>query len=181
MSSKHITWVALGLCAGFASGCGDSDEKSDPAVAQAVMSELVSSVDTTVTGYQSGGAGGGSVKLQCEPGGSATVDGHVKVEVKPIGVDVQVAIAYDACQTKSGSTINGSIDFTQTVQAGATPVRVETVYQGDVKLTGKVQADCAVDVHVLVDEAGKTVKVSGSVCGNDAAGLNLQVSPRWKS
>ena len=181
MKTKHVAWAVLGFCAGFAGACSSSEEQADATTAQAVMSELVSSVDTTVTGYQSRDGGAGTLELTCSPSGKASVDGHVKVAVNPVEVDVQVAIAYDACETSRGTTIDGGLDFTQTVQAGQQPVRVQTVYQGDVQMTGKVQADCTVDVTVLVDEAGRSVQVSGSVCGHDAADLDLQIAARWKS
>jgi hypothetical protein len=179
MDTKRAAWIALGLCSGLAATACSEDEV-DAQTAQAAMNELVSSVDTTVAGYQSGGAGAGTVNLKCNAGGTADVSGHVNVAMNPVSVDVKVAIDYNACQTKNGTTLDGNLDFTQSVVAGKVPVRVETRYQGDVKLTGKVEADCAVNVSVLVDEAGKTVQVTGDVCGNNAADLDLTIAPRWK-
>lgn len=106
--------------------------------------------------------------------------GHVHVAVDPVAVDVQLAIAYDKCETRDGAALSGNLDFKQSVLAGQNPVRVHTVYQGNVVFSGKLQADCAVDVMVLVDEAGKTVRVTGSFCGNDAADLDIAVMPHWE-
>lgn len=179
MDTKRAAFIALGMCSGLvATAC--SEDEVDAKTAQAAMSELVSSVDTTITGYQSGGGGTGTINLKCNAGGTADVNGHVNVAMNPVTVDVKVAIDYNACQTPNGTTLNGNLDFTQSVVAGKVPVRVETKYQGDVKLTGKVEADCAVDVSVLVDEAGKTVQVTGNVCGNNAADLDLTIRPRWQ-
>jgi hypothetical protein len=178
MISQHKTLIVLGAWAGLAGACSDDDEV-DASTAQAAMSALVSSVDTAVADYPGDGEHS-TLKLDCAGGGTADVEGHVSVAVDPVAVDVGLAIAYDDCATRSGTTLNGSLDFKQSVLAGQVPTRVETVYQGDIVFTGDVEADCAVDVKVLVDEAGKTVKVSGSFCGNDAADLDIVVKPRWE-
>jgi hypothetical protein len=68
----------------------------------------------------------------------------------------------------------------QTVEAANQPLRIETIYQGDVQLTGAVNAHCAVDMNVLVDETGKAVQVQGSFCGQDASTLTLQLQPSWQ-
>jgi hypothetical protein len=82
--------------------------------------------------------------------------------------------------SNTGTTIQGNIEFSQTVAAGAgTPLRVETIYTGDVTFAGKINARCPVDLNVLVDEAGRAVQVQGSFCGQDASALDLQISPRW--
>jgi hypothetical protein len=179
MKCKHTAWIVLGVCAGVVGACSD-DTEIDSSTAQAAMRALVSSVDTAVTGYESDGDSAGTVKLTCSGGGAAEAQGHVSVAVNPVAVDVELAIAYDACQTQGGTTLDGNLVFKQTVLAGQAPLRVETVYQGDVRFTGEVEAECGVDVKVLVDEAGKAVSVSGTFCGNDAAALNVQVTPRWK-
>ncbi|MET0387482.1 MAG: hypothetical protein ABW321_16045 [Polyangiales bacterium] len=191
---KHHSRIAIGFGAALAfAACSDSDSNTtedgtgarvmvDPATAQAALTELTTNVDTTVTGY--GGAGttadGGGLTMRCSAGGDANVNGHVNVVPVPVNVDVQVAIDYNNCVTDSGTTLAGGIDFSQTVAAGAgQPVRVETIYAGNVVFTGRIQAECAVDLNVLVDEAGQTVQVAGQFCGQDAAALNLQISPRW--
>ena len=179
MDTKYAAWFALCLCSGLFGAC--SDEEVDAQTAQAAMSELVSSVDTTIMGYQSEGQGTGTLNLKCAAGGTADVNGHVSVATDPVSVDVKVAIAYNACQTHNGTTLNGQLDFTQSVLAGKVPLRVQTVYEGNVEFTGKVEADCAVNMTVLVDEAGKTVEVRGTFCDNDAADLDLKLTPRWKS
>jgi hypothetical protein len=178
--------VGAGLCslALAAVGCADDESNTsagkpvDAATAQAALTELTTNVDITVSGAN-GGVGGNAIQVSCAGGGGATLSGRVNVVPKPTTVDVKVAIDYNDCVTSNGTTLAGAIDFTQSVQAGALPVRVQTIYQGEVTFTGKVQAQCDVDLNVLVDEAGKAVKVSGSFCGQDAAALNVQVSPRW--
>jgi hypothetical protein len=170
--------MALGIFASLISACSD-DDAVDSSTAQAAMRALVSSVDTSMSGYQTDSDSAGTVKLACARGGSADVQGHVHVTVDPVTVDVELAIEYDACETRDGAVLSGSVDFVQTVVAGQVPTRVETRYTGSVVFSGKVQADCAVDVRALVDEAGKTVKVTGSFCGNDAADLNVEVMPHW--
>lgn len=178
MKSHNNTLIALGAWAAITGAC--SEDEVDKNTAQAAMSELVSSVDATASSYQSDGEGGGKLRLECAGGGSADVEGHVSVAVDPVAVDVALAIAYDECETRGGTTLSGSLDFKQTVLAGRVPTRVQTVYQGDIVFTGKVEASCPVDVTVLVDEAGKTVQVSGEFCGRDAAGLDVEISPRWE-
>lgn len=178
MEVKHNTWMALGMFASLLGACSD-DDAVDAATAKAAMRALVSSVDTSMSGYQSDNDSEGTVTLACASGGTADVEGHVHVAVDPVTVDVQLAIAYDACETRAGAVLSGSIDFAQKVIAGQAPTRVETSYKGNVVFTGTIQADCAVDVAVLVDEAGKTVRVSGSFCGNDAADLDVEVTPHW--
>jgi len=178
MEVKHNTWMALGMCASLLGACSD-DDAVDVSTAQAAMRALVSSVDTSMSGYQGGGDSGGTLKLECASGGAADVQGHVHVMIDPVTVDVDLAIEYDACKTRDGAVLSGNIDFSQSVVAGQVPTRVETVYKGNVVFTGSVQADCAVDVSVLVDAAGKTVRVTGTFCGNDAADLNVEVMPHW--
>jgi hypothetical protein len=100
----------------------------------------------------------------------------------PVLVDVKLGIAFNNCETDSGTTINGNIDFSQTVVSNPeTPLQIETIYQGDVTLAGRVNASCPVDVNVLVDETGRAVKVQGSFCNQDASQLNLQIAPRWQA
>ena len=202
---KH-SWIAAGLVIGAAAlGCSDEPEdgstavsistagsgaatKVDVATSQAALTELTGSVDTTVTGYKPAtappppgtAAEGGTVAVRCVPGGSANVGGRVNVALQPVTVDVNVAIDYEGCVTPTGTSMTGSVDFTQSVVAGpGTPVRVQTTYRGDVVFTGKVNASCAIDLNVLVDEAGRAVQVAGTFCGNDASSLNVQINPRW--
>ena len=188
MYSSMRNTVSAGLCslALAAVGCADDDSNSsggkpvDAATAQAALTELTANVDTTVTGAK-GGADGNAIQVTCAGGGGASVTGHVNVVPVPTMVDVQVGIDYNGCVTNNGTVLAGTLDFSQSVQAGALPVRVQTIYQGEVTFTGKVQAQCTVDLNVLVDEAGKAIQVTGSFCGQDAAALNVQVSPRWSN
>ena len=181
--------VGAGLCtlALAAAGCADSDSNTssgkpvDAATAQLALTEMTTNVDITASGVKSDGTSDGKLEVSCAGGGGASVDGHVNVVPVPTTVDVKLAIDYNGCVSNSGTVMAGTIDFSQTVQAGALPVRVQTIYQGDVTFTGKVQAQCTVDLNVLVDETGKAVQVQGSFCGQDAANMNLQVSPRWAS
>jgi len=77
---------------------------------------------------------------------------------------------------------NGDIDFSQTVvSTPETPLQIETIYQGDVALTGRVNASCPVDINGVVDETGRAVKVQGSFCNQDASQFNLQIAPRWQA
>jgi len=193
--------------------CGDSDSDAsgaalergdaraagtvDLATAQLALQELTTNVDVTVTGFgsanpaatsasvsASGAAAETTLNMRCAGGGDANVGGYVNVTPLPVFVDVKVAIAYDACITSSGTAIAGDIDFSQTVAAGpGTPLRVETLYQGDVVLTGKVNASCPVDLNVLVDETGRALQIGGSFCGHDASALSVQlnVAPRWSA
>jgi hypothetical protein len=180
--------VGAGLCsiALAAAGCAEDDSNTsdgkpvDAVTAQAALTELTTNVDTTISSANSG-AGGQGIQVNCAGGGGATLDGRVNIVPVPTTVDVNVAIDYNGCVTNSGTSLAGTIDFTQSVQAGALPVRVQTIYQGDITFTGKIQAQCAVDLNVLVDEAGKSVQVAGQFCGQDAAALNVQVSPRWSN
>lgn len=186
--------TALGVVLAI-TGC-DSDEDGkveanasvDPATAQLALNELSTNVDATITGFSEVKPGttaanqgvGGAVDVKCSAGGDAMVEGYVNVTPLPVNVDVKVAITYDACLTSSGTTLRGELDFSQTVMAGpGAPLRVETIYTGDVVLTGKVNARCPVDLNVLVDETGRAMQLTGQFCGQDAGGLSLQVSPRW--
>jgi hypothetical protein len=121
--------------------------------------------------------------VNCASGGAANFDGHVHVVPVPVMVDVNVAIDFDRCTTADGTTMAGNVEFVQSVAAAAlgapTPEQVETRYQGHVQCTGKLNASCPVDVHVLVDETGRAVQVSGMFCGQDASQLNLQIKPSW--
>jgi hypothetical protein len=179
-----------------ANGARASAGPVDVATAQLALDELTGNVDTAVTGYGTqnpvtapapGAAAattpdGPVIAVQCASGGAASVGGYVNVVPVPVLVDVKVAIDYQGCVTQTGTTIAGNIDFSQTVAAGAgTPLRVETLYQGDVTLSGRVNARCPVDLNVLVDETGKAVQVQGKFCGQDASQLNLQVQPRWRA
>jgi hypothetical protein len=185
-SMRHAVSAGIFGIALAAMGCADDDTNSsegkpvDAATAQAALTELTTNVDTTVTGAK-GTADGNAIQVSCAGGGGASVTGRVNVVPVPTTVDVQVAIDYNGCVTNNGTTLAGTIDFSQSVQAGALPVRVQTIYQGEITFTGRVQAQCTVDLNVLVDEAGKAIQVSGSFCGQDAAALNVQVSPRWSN
>jgi len=84
--------------------------------------------------------------------------------------------------TSRGNVLAGELEFSQTVAAGpGTPLRVETLYQGDVVFSGRIQARCPVDLNVLVDETGRAVEVSGSFCGRAAGMLDLQLTPHWQT
>lgn len=175
---------------------------TDAATAQLALRELTGHVDTTVTVFGSSGSAsatgtgsaqpaatpngapppsGALVSLPCAAGGTANVGGHVHVTTAPVAVDVAVMIAYAGCTTPSGTAIAGDVDFSQTVVADPGALRIETLYQGDVVFSGKVNARCAIDLNVLVDETGAAVQVGGSFCGQDASTLQLQVSPRWRA
>lgn len=199
MQLKTHTFAALGLgiACSFGACSGDGDGSSievrtvDLATAQAALIELTSNVDTTITGFNGArpvpatatatlDSDASGIMVQCAAGGMASVGGHVNVVPIPVSVDVQVAIDYNGCVTNTGTTLAGTVDFAQKVAAGpGVPVRVQTTYQGDIQFTGKIQASCPVDVDVLVDETGRAVQVSGTFCGQDASGLNLQIMPRW--
>jgi hypothetical protein len=184
--SGFVLGLSIALALGACSDDSGSGERSaevsvDPAVAQAALTELTTNVDTTVTGFSGAGPDQAGLAVRCAAGGDAQVDGHVNVVPAPVMVDVNVAIGFNGCTTDSGTTLAGELEFVQSVQAGSVPVRVETVYTGDVVFSGKLQAECAVDLNVLVDEAGRAVQVAGSFCGQDASALNLQVMPRWGS
>ena len=182
--------LALALAA-----CSDSNDDPDgasvtvdAATAQQALTELTSNVDFAVTGLSSQQATAGgqtqaqpSIRVACSAGGNVDVGGHVNVTPAPVAVDVQIAITYEGCTTNEGTKIAGDLEFSQTVAAGATPLRVETIYQGDVQFSGKVNARCPVDLNVLVDETGKAVTVGGSFCGHDASKLTVQVSPLWQA
>ena len=164
----------------------------DADAAQLALGELASTVDATVTGFSarpagdpSATAGGvqGVIDVACLGGGAARVEGRVDVEPAPLMVDVDVRIEYAACASadRTGSRIDGSLRFTQTVVAGpGAPLRVATRYQGDVSFVGGLQLRCPIDADVLVDESGLAVEVTGEVCGRDAAGLSLQIAPHWQ-
>lgn len=172
----------------------------DVKTAQLALNEVSSNVDATVVGFNSGppagasasanasasakpgaGDGDGTINVACLGGGAADADGHVNVVPAPLTVDVKLAISYDGCVTRTGTTIAGDINFSQTVEAAGQPLRIETIYQGDLQLSGAVNARCAVDMNVLVDEAGKAVQIQGSFCGQDASGLSLQLQPSWRA
>jgi hypothetical protein len=209
-TTRHYGLIIGGGLALALAGCSDSDGEIsasasangrkvsasvDPATAQLALNELSTNVDATITGFSDSRARVGSaatapsaaapgaastLDVKCVAGGDAAVDGYVNVVPLPVNVDVKVAITYNGCVTNGGTTIEGDIEFSQTVAAGSgTPLRVETIYTGDVVFAGKVNAKCAVDLNVLVDETGKAVQVSGMFCGQDASALNLQISPRW--
>lgn len=195
--------AAVGIALALA-GCSEGDDDAevearasvddnevsvavDPATAQLALNELSTNVDTTVTGFSDSGAhatanpgAGGAVAVRCQAGGDAMVDGYVNVVPLPVNVHVKVAITYNGCVTNGGTMIHGELDFSQTVAAGpGTPLRIETIYTGEVEFTGRVNAKCPVDLNVLVDETGRAIQVSGEFCGQDATALNLQISPRW--
>jgi hypothetical protein len=168
----------------------------DPATAQLALRELAGSVDHTVSAFGTSATASsatsvapnanpppaGAVSFPCAAGGTANVSGYVNVAPSPVTVDVKVMIAYAACTSGSGTVIAGDIDFSQTVVAGpGAPLRIETLYQGDVVFSGHVNARCPIDLNVLVDETGAAVQVGGTFCGQDASTLDLQVSPRWSS
>lgn len=181
MHNSKQSWFAVGFgITSLLAACGEGSDV-DQSTAQAAASELVQSVDATVTGYQRDGDGSGAVVVACTGGGEASVSGSVDVSTMPVSVDVQVSIDYQGCKTDTGTTIVGTVDFTQSVVAGKDPVHVQTKYSGDVVFTGKVEADCPVDISVEVDETGKSVDVQGSFCGHDAKDLDIHVAPRWKS
>ncbi|HKP55644.1 MAG TPA: hypothetical protein VJV78_02925 [Polyangiales bacterium] len=164
----------------------------DAKSAQLALDELTTNVDTTVTGFSSANpavppgaapvADGPAINVSCDAGGAASVAGYVNIVPVPVNVDVKVAISYEGCVSRNGTKISGDLEFSQTVVAGAgTPLRIETLYSGDVTLSGAVNARCAVDLNVLVDEAGSAVQVGGSFCGQDASTLNLKIMPRWSA
>jgi hypothetical protein len=183
-------------------GASASAGPVDVATAQQALTELTGNVDVSVDGFKSGSttaapppppaagaAEGGAdgtatqaINVPCAAGGDADVDGYVNIVPVPVAVDVKVGIAFNACAMPSGTTVDGNIDFSQTVVTGPdTPLQIETLYQGDVTLTGKVNVTCPVDLNVLVDETGRAVKVEGQFCNQDASELNLQIQPRWQT
>ena len=168
----------------------------DVTTAQLALDELSGNVDVSVDGFKTappppdaqptvdprGAAQTQTLSVTCASGGAADLDGYVNVVPVPVLVDVKLAIAFNNCETDSGTTINGDIDFSQTVvSTPETPLQIETIYQGDVALTGRVNASCPVDINVLVDETGRAVKVQGSFCNQDASQLNLNIAPRWQA
>lgn len=190
----HLRGATLVCIAVSFMGCSDSSDDPegvsvsvDAATAQQALTELTSNVDFAVTGFSNqpvvaGAPAQPKVQVACTAGGNVDVGGHVNVTPVPVSVDVQIAIAYQGCTTNGGTKIAGDLEFSQTVAAGVgTPLRVETIYQGDVQFSGKVNAKCPVDLNVLVDEAGRAVMVGGSFCGQDASKLTIQVSPRWQT
>jgi hypothetical protein len=183
------------ISASASAGGGKVATSVDAATAQLALDELSTNVDTTITGFSdsspapvtagappaaAGPGAASTLDVRCAAGGNAKVDGYVNIVPLPVNVDVKLAIAYDACVSNGGTTIQGDIDFSQTVVAGpGAPLRVETIYTGDVVFAGKINAKCAVDLNVLVDELGKAIQVEGQFCGQNASALNLQISPRW--
>jgi len=168
----------------------------DVTTAQLALDELSGNVDVSVDGFKtappppdaqptidpSAPASAQTLSVTCASGGAADLDGYVNVVPVPVLVDVKVGIAFKNCETASGTTINGDIDFSQTiVSTPETPLQIETIYQGDVTLAGRVNVSCPVDINVLVDETGRAVKVQGSFCNQDASKLNLQIAPRWQA
>jgi hypothetical protein len=199
--------LGLGAVLAIAACGGDDDDDDDDAKASAsvgdkkvtagvdaksaqlALNELSSNVDTTITGFSALnpaapgtplGTVAPAINVSCDAGGAASVGGYVNIVPLPINVDVKVAIAYEGCVTRSGTTIQGELEFSQTVAVGpGTPRRIETLYTGDVTLRGAVNARCPVDLNVLVDEAGNAVEVGGTFCGRDASTLSLKIMPRW--
>jgi len=191
--------LALAACA----DSGDEDDRGvsvnadddgasvsvDANTAQLALDELTTHVDTTVTGFGGMRAGDApaapaapgetTLSMRCTAGGDARVGGYVNIVPVPVLVDVKVAIQYNGCVTNTGTTIAGDIEFSQTVAAGSTPLRVETIYSGDVVLSGRVNARCPIDLNVLVDETGQSIEIGGTFCGQDASTLDLRISPRW--
>jgi hypothetical protein len=180
MNKSKQCWFAmcLGVSSLFAA-CAD-DSNVDQTTAQAAASELVSSVDSTLTGYQGSSGGSGAIAVKCSSGGEASVSGKVDVSTKPVAVDIKVSIDYQGCKSSNGTTMEGTVDVVQSVIAGKDPVHVKTQYSGNVVFSGKVEANCPVDITVEVDETGKAVNVQGTFCGQDAKSLDIHVSPRWK-
>jgi hypothetical protein len=181
---------------------GQASASIDPAMAQAALNQLTASVDITVTDFDGATtpaappagtppapaetpgvrntAAQGGVTLNCLAGGNAIVGGYVSVVPAPINVDVNAMIQYNQCSTLTGTTLNGSIEFTQSIDSGDGPgLRVETTYTGDVAMTGNLNVRCPVDLNVLVDSTGRSMAVDGTFCGRDASELNLQIMPRW--
>jgi hypothetical protein len=169
----------------------------DAKTAQLALDELSGNVDVTVDGFHTrsvppppdaqptappGSQATQDINVACAAGGDAAVDGYVNVQPVPVAVDVKLAIAFNNCATRTGTTINGDIDFSQSVVTGPeTPLQIETLYQGDVALAGRVNVSCPVDLNVLVDETGRAVKVQGMFCNQDASALELQLQPRWQA
>ena len=56
---------------------------------------------------------------------------------------------------------------------------VETIYEGDVNLSGNINVSCPVDLNVLVDETGRALEVQGTFCNQDAGDLAMQLQPLW--
>ena len=170
--------IGIALALGLA-GCG-SDSTTDAKTAQAAMSELVSSVDTTMLAYASKQGGHGSLTVDCASGGKADVSGHVNIVKDPLAVDVNVAIDYQSCKTVKGNTLSGSIDFVEALDKNGSEPRVAVTYNGDVELSGNINAQCAVNVSVIVDTSAKSVSVTGHACGREASSLSFAIQPSWK-
>jgi hypothetical protein len=181
---------------------GSASASVDPAMAQAALNQLTASVDVTVTDFDGAttpaapptgtlpppaeepgvrnAAAQAGVTLNCLAGGSANVGGYVSVLPDPLNVDVNAMIQYNKCSTLTGTTLDGTIEFTQSVDSGeGLGLRVETTYTGDVAMSGTVNVRCPVDLNVLVDSTGRAMQMGGSFCGQDAAELSVQVMPRW--
>jgi len=186
-----------------ASGASASAGPVDVSTAQLALDELSGNVDVTVDEFGTasvssaasvppppgadpavvnGDTATQNIQVACAEGGEAGVDGYVNVAPAPVLVDVKVSIAFDGCTSATGTTVSGDLEFSQTVVTGpGVPLQVETLYQGDVTLSGRVNVSCPVDINVLVDETGQAVEIGGTFCGQDAAELNLRLRPRWQA
>lgn len=140
---------------------------------------------TAVAADSGSGAGAAqSVDARCAGAGTAAVDGHMNMAPAPVAVDVSLAIAFSGCATLNGTMLDGNIEFSQTLVAGpnaTTPMQVETLYVGDVNLSGNVNISCPVDLNVLVDETGRAIQVQGTFCNQDASNLAMQLQPLWEA
>jgi hypothetical protein len=80
--------------------------------------------------------------------------------------------------------IDGHIEFSQlmaTTPDATTGLQIETIYVGDVNLSGNLNVSCPVDLNVLVDETGHAIKLQGTFCYRDASELQMQLQPLWQS
>jgi len=181
----------------YKSGASTNPGVVDVSTAQHALTALTGNVDVSVRGFKmdvasgtglaaGSGSGGGaaqSVNVACAGGGGADVDGHMSMAPAPVAIDVNVAIAFSGCATSAGTMIDGIVEFSQslaTTPDTTTPFQVETTYVGDVNLSGNVNVSCPVDLNVLVDETGRTIKVEGLFCNQDASQLAMHLQPLWQ-
>src|SRR6185312_4485525 len=102
-----------------------------------------SAVDAGPAAAANGGGAGAaqSVTARCAGAGTAAVNGYMSMTPAPTALDIHLTMAFSGCATLSGTMLDGNIEFSQTLVTGAgsaAPMQVETLYVGDVNLSGNV-------------------------------------------
>ena len=171
-----IAMVAFGLAV---AGCGKEHVSKQEAedgwkTTNQTLTQGMAEVSTaSVSGSSSDSGATVTVEFTCPEGGSAQFKGSYEdtgSSGSAISANAELLVDYNAC-TASGTTIDGSLDYTTTVTGDDSSATVTLDWQGKLTWTGEVNGVCKIDMTGETSASGSSFSYSysGSICGYDAS------------